>query len=743
MKHFFLIFILIILIPFSYIWSFTIIVDINGTGNYTTIQEGIDNASDGDIILVCPGTYYENIDYIGKDITVASKYYTTGDNAYIDSTVIDGDYNGSCITLNNGETDAEICGFTLQHGSGYFISNHSFYAGGGIYLSNVSVILSHLKIINNRASHGGGICIYSSSGNIFQLFDVSIIDNFSQIGGGLYFSGDGNASFSEVDKCNIYLNYAAYGSDIYAQLGTLNVVVDTFTVQEPDKFYATAPDSGLYQGEITMNIQNHKIEPINQDVYVSPDGNNNNSGISWNEAFKNIYHALIMVKSDSTHPNIINVAEGFYSPSTTGEFFALGGKEHISIVGAGKELTVLDAEQTGILFQLNRISNYLIKNCTLMNGEGNYVGGININYNSSIKFEDVIIKDNNCDRGVCHIDLYSDCVSSFNNVEIISTDETNGVAITASVNISLLLNRCKILGNEVNPDIYSFGAMTCTNNVCPVIINSSITNNYGIICSGIAMLWSFDSMYLINCTIVDNKDCSEGTIRLVDDSHITLINTILRNEPATEIWFHPQHEPNSATIEYCNIDGGIDAINTNNNGIINWGEGNIDEDPLFVGGNPFSYELTKYSPCIDVGTPDTTGLHLPATDLAGNPRIFNGRIDIGAYECQDTIGVNEPDTSFIHNLYLFQNTPNPFTNETEILFITADYERVEDYTLSIYNTKGQLVRRFDGRTNNFWVKTKIVWDGTDEQCRQVAPGAYLYKLEYNGHAVVRKMALLR
>ncbi len=744
MKHFFLFCLITAFLPLSSIWSSTIIVDINGTGDYTSIQEGIDNAADGDIILVYPGTYYENIDYTGKNITVASKYYTTGDEVYINCTIIDGNNNGSCVTLNNEETDAEIFGFTITNGSGYFISNHNYYAGGGFFLSNISVHLSHIIVENNEADYGGGICIYSSSWNTLQFTNVTIINNFSQIGGGMYFSGEGNASFSESDKCNIYLNYAAYGSDIYNQLGTLHVIVDTFTVQEPNKFYATAPDSGLYQGEVTVDNQNHKIETINQDVYISPDGNNANSGLNWNESFQNIYHALIMIQSDSTHPNTIYIDEGTYSPSVTGEFFALGGKDNISFIGTGKEFTILDAEQTANLFEIRNVSDLLVKNVTLKNGQNCYDGGVSIESHSSTHFDDIILKNNNCmDDGVSQIELYSDCTSSFHNVEVISTFETNGVALQVCNNTSLLLNKCKIIGNVVEPSTCNFGACFFANNCSPVFINTLIAENSGPISSGISILWGYKQMYVINSTIVDNKDCSEGTINLVGNSHITLINTILRNDPTTEIWFAPYDEPNSASVEYCNIEGGIDAINTNNNGTVYWGEGNIDEDPLFVGGDPFSYELTKYSPCIDAGTPDTTGLHLPATDLAGNPRIFNGRIDIGAYECQDTVSIDQPDTTFIHNLYLFQNTPNPFINETEILFITADYERVEDYTLSIYNAKGQLVRRFDGRTNNFWVKTKIVWDGTNEQGRQVAPGAYLYKLEYNGHAVVRKMVKIR
>ncbi|MBS3742479.1 MAG: T9SS type A sorting domain-containing protein [Candidatus Cloacimonetes bacterium] len=153
--------------------------------------------------------------------------------------------------------------------------------------------------------------------------------------------------------------------------------------------------------------------------------------------------------------------------------------------------------------------------------------------------------------------------------------------------------------------------------------------------------------------------------------------------------------------------------------------------------------MSEGSPCIDAGTPDTTGLNLPATDLAGNPRIYNGRVDIGAYEYKPEAVGGEPDTNFVNKLYLFQNQPNPFKNSTEILFITSDYERVENYTLSIYNTKGQLVRRYAGRANNFSFKTKVNWDGKDSQGREVAPGTYFYKLEYNNNAVVRKMVKVK
>jgi len=69
----------------------------------------------------------------------------------------------------------------------------------------------------------------------------------------------------------------------------------------------------------------------------------------------------------------------------------------------------------------------------------------------------------------------------------------------------------------------------------------------------------------------------------------------------------------------CEISGGNNIFNT---------------DPVFSD-FPDSLALTIFSPGVNAGNPDTSFLGLPPTDLAGNPRIFNGLIDMGAYELQE------------------------------------------------------------------------------------------------------------
>ena len=60
-----------------------------------TIQAGINAATDGDTVLVAENTYYENIRFMGKAITVTSEHILDGDSSHIVNTIINGS-QGTC-----------------------------------------------------------------------------------------------------------------------------------------------------------------------------------------------------------------------------------------------------------------------------------------------------------------------------------------------------------------------------------------------------------------------------------------------------------------------------------------------------------------------------------------------------------------------------------------------------------------------------------------------------------------------
>ena len=118
---------------------------INVPSEQPTIHAGIDAASDGDTVLVAEGTYFENISFLGKPITVASQFLMDGDTAHISRTIIDGSQpadpdTASVVRMVMGEdTTSVLCGFTLTGGKGtYFIYepyNFPYVIGGGLAMA--------------------------------------------------------------------------------------------------------------------------------------------------------------------------------------------------------------------------------------------------------------------------------------------------------------------------------------------------------------------------------------------------------------------------------------------------------------------------------------------------------------------------------------------------------------------------------------------------------------------------------
>ncbi|MCD6329471.1 MAG: hypothetical protein J7M10_03815, partial [Candidatus Cloacimonetes bacterium] len=634
MKKNIIIFGLMLLSSLSLLYSATIIVDINGTGNYTSIQQGINNSVNGDTVLVYPGTYFENINYNGKNITVSSLYLTTHADSFINKTIIDGNQNGSVVTFSNGEdSTAVIYGLTIVNGTGT-IDFMQELLGGGIFCKNASPLINFCIIYNNSSYKGGGIYFRLSNsslcntiiknnngGGVFcrrdsfiELCNNTIIHNHSYYGGGgITFESGSSAIFDELQRCNIYCNFAGHSNDIYASSDCIlsEIILDTATVLNNTKDFIYCNNSQ----QPSIDILHSKITPVNRDLYVSADGDDNNSGLTQDDPLRTISWALFKVASDSTHPNAIHLENGIYSDELTEEKFPLNMRSYVSLIGESEGGSILDGNaSTGLITCIFSDNNLKISKLVLTNGK-QQSGSMYISNNCfRIVTENVIIKNNITDYGG-GIYCFDSYFTYFYNLNICDNYSNFGGGAYFNNSDPILFN-CNI-SNNTGLDPYSgTGGLVCLDTR---LVNCSLYNNNGQQYGAINFIGGTN--YLINSTISEHSN-PQGAIHVSDNQFLELINCILWND-GNEIYYGSGGQ-SYVELSYTDIMNGENGIHTNGNGTYNWGDGNIDEDPLFVGGDPFSYELTKYSPCIDAGTPDTTGLHLPATDLAGNPRIYNG-----------------------------------------------------------------------------------------------------------------------
>ena len=284
------------------------------------------------------------------------------------------------------------------------------------------------------------------------------------------------------------------------------------------------------------------------------------------------------------------------------------------------------------------------------------------------------------------------------------------------------------------------GGICCSNNSNPLIINSIFNNNQSD--WGGAIISVESKPIIINSTIVNNYSTMGGGIICTSYSSPIITNSILFNNTPEEIYLSPFLCYNSITISYSDIEGGETGIIVGH-GDVHWLEGNIDLDPLFENG----YHLSYCSPCIDAGTPDTTGLNLPPWDLDGNIRIWDGNgdslaiVDMGCYEFGAPFyGVDDPPHNQI-GFQIYPNYPNPFSNSTNISFnIPRTYKTVQ---VKIYNIKGQLVKTIDSN-NTDQLSDEVVWDGKDDLGRTLSNGIYLYQLTGKNYtSKIMKMILLR
>ena len=237
---------------------------LNVPGSYPTIQAAIDASANGDTVMVAPGTYFENIDFKGKLITVQS---AQGPSV----TTIDGGNLAPVVNFSTAETTAAVLqGFTLQHGNA---TGAFSYEGAGVHISGASpTVEGNVVIANTSCANGVGISVAFASP---VIRDNNISGNTKQPGcsgqngGGIYVRGAASAQIIHNSITNNTTDYGG-GVSLFAA-GTPTLLNNTISGNGAE--YAGGGIYAVNQSDanILQNLITGNRSPVSgAGLYISP-----------------------------------------------------------------------------------------------------------------------------------------------------------------------------------------------------------------------------------------------------------------------------------------------------------------------------------------------------------------------------------------------------------------------------------------------------------------------------------------
>jgi hypothetical protein len=217
-------------------------------------------------------------------------------------------------------------------------------------------------------------------------------------------------------------------------------------------------------------------------------------------------------------------------------------------------------------------------------------GGVHCWIKSSVTMTNCIISGNSSEGGLgggafCGGDdsskksslTMTDCIISGNS------SRANGGGGVACWYGYLTLTRCAILKNTggyyFGGGVYA-GHSSATLNNCVIARNTAAQGGGGV-CSSYA-----DAFVTIsNCTIWGNSagsECGGGGVLCRNASVMVTNSVIWENTSAKGREISVEDAASTLTISYSNVAGGQIGVNVEGGCVLDWGEGNIDADPLFA-----------------------------------------------------------------------------------------------------------------------------------------------------------------
>ena len=611
---------------FSTIKAATILVPTD----YFTIQEAINASSDGDSIAVAPGTYFENIDFLGKNIKVV------GDDA--NSTFIDGSIGEGVTEFPNGGFENEMQGWTEYSinnnyhidntGNNIYNSDETFeaYEGqlalkmwGSLYQgdNNTSwigrslnwqemglesgatvtfngVMMSHADDWIGQGENWAALAIYinnelpyysetmesgdSQSEWLGRTVTVTLPDNLSSLWVGVEFyhaSIDDHGSVY-IDALNLESSmdivYGSYGNVVKFQNGeTREALLKNFTITNGHAS-GSWPDN---QGGGIMMVNGSGPTLMYIDV-INNFAENHGGGISAQDGCSPLIQN-ITVRDNHTNGNgggiyLHNHCNAVIEYSDVSNNYAQNsgggvyGRDESNVTITGSWINDNTADNQGGGLYIENARPFVFKDSNVNSNTG---GGVHIQHGGGHKFSNIYIDDN----------------YHFSGLSCYWTDGWQATGL-------------KIFNNEIGISIDGDN---------PLITNSIIANNDG---RGI-QLWN-TRPYFVNCVVAYNDGWSDGyptEIRIAGNSTLHLENSIVwgENSGSPADIYDPNLENVDNNINRIKIGysilrtNDIQMIQDNINLFANISNG----DPLFVDTNSNQFEVLSGSPAIDNGNPNT------------------------------------------------------------------------------------------------------------------------------------------
>jgi len=554
--------------------------------DYKTIQAAIDASNNGDTILVSPKTYYENIDFIGKTITVKS---TSGATL----TTIDGNQTGNVVIFNKNEgKNAVLQGFTITNGSGHIhptlgligggiychnqsspliidniISSNSVIApggyGGGVFIGNASPLIINNEIKYNVVkAYGGGIICWGAGQPVIESNLIS--KNHGMCGGGIFSSSDS----SPIIKSNRITGNSAdiLGGGIVCYE---DVIIDTNIIEDNNSLES---GGGIWCA--------YSVQVINNEII----GNSSfNGGGIYNA------HGSPIIKN-----NIIN----------TNSAKKNGG----GLCFSGYACPEVD-------------KNIITHNSAIVSG-----GGVHCRDHSSPTLNNNIITHNSAivSGGGVHCKDHSS--PTLNNNIIARNNAIDGGGISCGSKESPLVENNNIWNNIAEKG----GGIYCSAGF-PDIKNNIVVKNMAVEGGGVFLSTYFE-LNVNGNTISRNSATNGGGAYLSNYQISNISNSIIWGNDASvssEITVGKQ------IVTFSNVKGG------------HLGTGNIDSDPLFIDPDNYDYHLTWRSPCINRGENDSSNImdidgdfrpYMGTVDIGADEYVDNHSLHADIFCLSETAG---------------------------------------------------------------------------------------------------------